>query len=89
MAIYQQNDRTNPQWVHDQITLKNDPSWVNACEIRSKQFLNMYLTNQIDARTLKFNLQNIKGTKHEYATYEENLRKNQLDDIINPIIESL
>lgn len=89
MAIYQQNDRTNPQWVYDQLTFKDDPSWINACEIRIKKFLNLYLTNQVDAKTLKFNLQNIKGTTHEYATYEEILRKNHLDDLLNPLIESL
>jgi hypothetical protein len=89
MALFQQNDRTNPEWVYNQLNPSQNPGWINACETRTKNFLGMYLNKQIDVGTLKFNLINIRGTKHEYSTYEENLRKNQLDDLINPLIESL
>ena len=90
MPIYQSNDRTNPAWVLDQIKSRpEDISWVGACFVRCTTFLDLYIKQQIDRATLKFNLVNIRGTKHEYASYQESIHKNQLDDLINPLIESL
>lgn len=90
MPIYQSNDKTNPAWVLEQIKGKpEDVSWVGACHKRCMTFLDLYVKKQIDAATLRFNLVNIRGTKHEYASYQESIRKDQLDDLINPLIETL
>lgn len=90
MAIYQQNDRHDPTWVLLSLEqISQDETWVSAGVSRAKTFLKLYINKEIDAACLKFNLLNIKNTRHEYATYEENIRKNILDDILNPLIDIL
>lgn len=90
MTVYQHNDRTDPAWVLLQLdVIPEDPSWAGAAVKRARHFLRMYNNKEIDKRTLRFNLVNIRGTKNEYSTYEESIRKNILDDFLNPLIETL
>lgn len=90
MTIYQSNDKTNPVWILEQLRRRpDDISWVGACAARYITMLALYTENKIDTPTLKYNLVNIMGTKHDFATYDENVAKNQLDDYINPLIETL
>jgi hypothetical protein len=90
MTIYQANDPTNPSFVKAQLErLPEDPTWVGAGVVRAISFINLYETQQIDKTTLHFNLSNIKKSKHEFSSYEENLRKNKLDDLLNPLIDNL
>jgi hypothetical protein len=90
MPVYQHNDRTDPEWVLAQLNaIPEDSSWAGAAVVRARFFLRQYNNKEIDKRALKFNLVNIKGTKQEYATYEEKIRKNILDDFLNPLIDIL
>ncbi len=64
-------------------------SWAHAAIQRTKTFLKLYLSSEIDSRALKFNLEKIRKIKNEYASYQDNLLKSQLDDLLNPIIDKL
>lgn len=90
MSIYQLNDPTNPAWVREQLkSFSNDPTWVGAGAARAISYIRLYEEKQLDRTGLVFNLNNIKKSKHDFATYEENLRKNKLDDYLNPLIDKL
>ena len=90
MTVFQANDPTNPSWVRQQLeNLPEDPTWVGAGALRAISFIKLYEARKIDNNSLVFNLSNIKKSKHEFSSYEENLRKNKLDDYLNPLIDKL
>jgi hypothetical protein len=83
-------NKTDPTWILTQLeNIPEGSSWVHAGIQRAKSVLKLHLNSEIDERTLKFNLGNIKKIKNEYATYHDNLLKSQLDDLLNPILDKL
>lgn len=89
--MYQHNDRTDPVWVEQQLNLLEaiEGTWVGAAILRARLFLHQYNSKQIDKTNLKFNLITIRAVRNELATYDDNIRKNILDDFLNPLIDKL
>jgi hypothetical protein len=90
MAVYQRNDVTNPAWVLEQLEgMLPDDSWVGAATTRAVTMLRLHKLEQIDNQALAFNLSNIRKVTQDHPLYEDSLRKNRLDEILNPLIDKL
>jgi serine/threonine protein phosphatase PrpC len=92
MVIFQSRDPTNPDWVLEQLEnqkTESNSNWVDACITRAIGMIKLHKSGEIDSRALLFNLTNIKNVTQDHVLYEDALRKNRLDDVLNPLIDKL